>query len=221
MELAPTVCDDDVLILESVSNPPRTRRPWAFMGGIAIAACVGFSVRSVAVSSNVDAVTALHSAPWYAAWTSRPQRVDENQCTWDGDDCRASRCCAKAGSRCYVKNHHWASCNETCHSHRKWQGFVHRRGHWTVTDHPVWQCTDITVVRATVTEAPAPVVTVTVPVPAPAPPLTPYSIYERDHDLRTKSYGDRTVPKSTPETVTLAPVTWEDASVTPCPQQAR
>jgi len=57
--------------------------------------------------------------------------------------------------------------------------------------------------------------------PAPAPAVTHYSIYERDHDLRTKSYGDRTVPKSTPDTVTLAPVTWEEVSATPCPQQAR
>merc|ERR1719464_1971062 len=181
MEVAsPPLCDDEVLMLEGVSNTPRPRRPWAMVGGLAIAACVGAAVRSVGTSSNVDDVTVLHSAPWYAAWTSRAQRVDENHCTWDGDDCRASRCCTKAGSRCYVKNHHWASCNETCHTHRKWQGYVDKRGHWTMTDYPVWQCTDITAVRA----APETVtVTVPVPVPAPAPQLSPYSIYERDHDL--------------------------------------
>merc|ERR1712113_1151734 len=37
-------------------------------------------------------------------------------CQEDGLDCRYSRCCARQGSRCYVKDHHWASCNESCFS---------------------------------------------------------------------------------------------------------
>lgn len=201
---------------EAVASPAHPRRIWAVVASLAVGAVVGASGRSLWTSANVDAMTSLHSSGWYAAWTSRPQRVDENHCTWDGDDCRTSHCCSKPGSRCFVKNHHWASCNETCHTHRKWQGYVDRRGHWTVTDYPVWQCTDITAVAAPATATVT--VTVPVPVPAPAPALTPYSIYEKDHDLRTKTYGDRTVPKSSPETATLAPVTWQDlsAEAQPC-----
>lgn len=64
-------------------------------------------------------------------------------CQEDGLDCRYSRCCAREGSRCYVKNSRWASCNETCISYTQWEG-SHRHGHWQRTNHPVWDCTDIT-----------------------------------------------------------------------------
>jgi len=208
-----TPVQEDEAFLPHVESSARPNRVWSLVSVLAIFVVAGWSGRSVWISANVEKVTSLHEK-WYAAWTSQPQRVDANQCTWDGDDCRSSRCCAKEGSRCFVKNHHWASCNETCHTHRKWQGYVDRRGHWTVTDYPVWQCADITatkVVAETVT------VTVPVPVPAPAPELSSYSIYEKDHDLRTKTYGARTAPKAAEETVTLAPVTWEDYSTSPAP----
>jgi len=64
-------------------------------------------------------------------------------CQEDGLDCRYSRCCARQGSRCYLKNNHWASCNETCFPYTHWEG-VHRHGSWRATQYPVWDCTDIT-----------------------------------------------------------------------------
>jgi len=64
-------------------------------------------------------------------------------CTEDGHDCRYSRCCAREGSRCYLKDEHWASCNETCFQFTKWEG-THGHGHWRHTHHLVWDCTDIT-----------------------------------------------------------------------------
>jgi len=103
-----------------------------------------------------------------------------------------------------------------------WHGFVDRRGYWSVTDHPVWQCADITIVPVVTTAAPvtteAPQVVkevpVPVPVPAPAPQHTAFSIYEDDLDPKTKEYGDRTessvATKSAPAPSTQAAVTWED-----------
>merc|ERR1711997_1421575 len=64
-------------------------------------------------------------------------------CQEDGLDCRYSRCCARQGSRCFVKNDRWASCNESCFSHTQWEG-AHHHGSWKRTNYPVWDCTDIT-----------------------------------------------------------------------------
>jgi len=73
-------------------------------------------------------------------------------CQEDGLDCRYSRCCAREGSRCYLKNDHWASCNETCFPYSEWQGAhkhvrhgAHHHGSWRRTNHVVWDCTDITI----------------------------------------------------------------------------
>jgi len=64
-------------------------------------------------------------------------------CTEDGHDCRYSQCCARQGSRCFVKNDHWASCNETCMPYTHWDG-PHGHGSWKRTSFPVWECIDIT-----------------------------------------------------------------------------
>merc|ERR1712137_1338225 len=52
-------------------------------------------------------------------------------CPEDGHDCRSSRCCARRGSKCFVKNDHWASCNETCMPFTHWDG-PHGHGSWSV-----------------------------------------------------------------------------------------
>jgi len=64
-------------------------------------------------------------------------------CPEDGHDCRYSRCCARRGSKCFVKNDHWASCNETCMPYTRWHG-PHGHGSWKRTSYPVWDCADIT-----------------------------------------------------------------------------
>merc|ERR1712079_829087 len=161
------------------------------MGLTAAVACS----RSLSRRGDAGEVISLHAGHWYAAWHSRSVRFDAEGCTWDGDDCRSSRCCSKPGSRCFVKNKHWASCNETCIPERKWQGYHHSRGHWTVTTYPVWECLDITAARTVAATTAAPTV-VEVPVPAPSTPPSTYKIYEERPDSRTIEYGDRQVPKS-------------------------
>merc|ERR1712087_696167 len=83
-----------------------------------------------------------HSDFW-SHYLDRYPRFDQSGCSWDGHECSATRCCARQGSRCYVKDARWASCNETCLSFTKWEGSYHH-GHWVHTHYPVWDCTDIT-----------------------------------------------------------------------------
>merc|ERR1711997_1007881 len=144
------------------------------------------------------------------------RRFDEDGCTWDGDDCRASRCCAKAGSRCYMKSQHWASCNDTCSYNVKWQAGVDRRGHWAVTSYPVWTCVDLTVTtHATThvtthvtTQTPHKEVVVVTAAPSTAQP-NKFSIYEQEDDYDTKDYAPGAAPAARAVSSTHAPVTWE------------
>merc|ERR1712117_796489 len=64
-------------------------------------------------------------------------------CQEDGHNCLYSRCCAREGSRCYVKNEHWATCSQTCLKFTRWEG-SYPHGHWVHTSYPVWDCADIT-----------------------------------------------------------------------------
>jgi len=58
-------------------------------------------------------------------------------CTADGDNCMTSRCCQQSGSQCYLKNEHWASCNQTCDTNMVWN---HDGGKWETSADPVWDC---------------------------------------------------------------------------------
>lgn len=221
-------CDEELLLVEGGGSRTAARRVWPAIcaGAVFAVVLVGWGIRRMRVSSPVlgDDVTSLHEYSWYPAWRTHLRRYDHDGCTLDGDDCRSSRCCAKAGSRCFVKNHHWASCNETCQINRKWQGSIDRRGHWITTYHPVWECADITVTRVvaevSVTEVPttaAPVkeevVTVTVPAPAPTNPPSSYSIYEQSDDFKTSRYGAHATQASEPAaSSSVAPVTWAEIS---------
>merc|ERR1712154_147649 len=63
--------------------------------------------------------------------------VDE--CSMDGDDCRATRCCKQAGSQCFQKNWRWASCHQTCQWNMDWD-FATRS--WVSTGNEKrWDCT--------------------------------------------------------------------------------
>jgi len=195
------------------------RRVWPYVGAAVLAAAAaGAGGRAVLQSSHVTDSVSLHGYPWVPAWHSRPLRFDSNGCTWDGDDCRSSRCCAQKGSSCYVKNYHWASCNETCHYNVRWEGGEDRRGHWTVQNHPVWECRDITLRReeehVVKPAAPEPK-----PVETPAPkvvvvhdtPHDKFSIYEERPDYETVEYGERELPKKLRDVAsTHAPITWTD-----------
>jgi len=202
--------DDEVLLPEDPRSGVRRVTSLPVILPVAIIALVGFGGHAAWKSGHLGDITSLHSDHWYAAWTSHPTRFDADGCTLDGDDCRSSRCCTKAGSRCYVKNHHWASCNETCQVNRKWQGRVNSRGYWTTTHHHVWDCADITVQPTEAATTAAPVVVVVTPAPAPSTSRLGYAIYEKDDDFKTFKYGDdssRTLPQ---DAASKASVVWEE-----------
>merc|ERR1712241_404619 len=61
-----------------------------------------------------------------------------SQCTMDGEDCRASRCCREVGSQCFRKNWRWASCHPTCYQNRDWDFATHS---WVSTGNERrWDC---------------------------------------------------------------------------------
>lgn len=164
---------EDEAFLPPSSSPARRVLP--YVGAFAVVFTAGMGSHSMLTSGHVSEAVTLsgHDGfPWYRAWRSRPSRLDSNGCTWDGDDCRDSKCCSKPGSHCWVKNHHWASCNETCSPYVHWQGHHDRdrRGFWVATHHPVWQCLDIT--RAVVQTVPTTVVPDTPALP-PVPTTVP------------------------------------------------
>lgn len=178
MEVEAAVCDDATLLVPTANSNPRGQRflPWMCSVTLVVA---GFGGRAAWTWTQGEGRMGSHDVIG---------RAGENSCTYDGEDCRFSRCCAKPGSRCYRKSEKWASCNETCSSHRQWHGH-HHHGHWKVTDHHVWDCTDLTVVTSLAPTSPPSL-----------PPSTPasmtYKIYEdkTDPELEVHTYpktGDR------------------------------
>jgi len=219
-ELRP--CDDEVLLLEAPTVSSRARKVWLCVGICALVVVAGAGGHAVLQPSQVTDAVSLHSShgyPWIPAWHSRPLRFDPSGCTWDGDDCRSSRCCAQEGSSCYVKNHHWASCNETCHRHVRWEGLPNHRGHWVVQTHPVWECTDITVkVKTVVVEKPVEKI-VEKPV---SKSRDEFSIYEERPDYMSVQYGEREDPQALPAVeATAAPTVWTDDKFAEFDQTAR
>jgi len=252
-EFEGSVCDDEVVFLESSGSTIRARRVWPYVCACGIvAAVVGLGGRVMWNSSHVDELTSLYAtrresmrdpswrnrdeltslhatrreSMWDPSWRNRPSRFDEDGCTWDGDDCRASRCCAKAGSRCYLKSQHWASCNDTCSYNVKWEADEDRRGYWAVTSYPVWACVDLTATQAAVTKPVAEEVvvvtaatkTVTSHVTTHPPRKevevvtaqpTKFGIYEQEDDYDTKDYAPGAAPAVRAASSTHAPVTWE------------
>lgn len=55
----------------------------------------------------------------------------------DGKNCTDSGCCKSAGSVCFKKNDHWASCMKRCWTNKVWDFDENK---WTEKDHQVWDC---------------------------------------------------------------------------------
>jgi len=225
--------DDEAAFLISESSA-RTRRFWPYPCALMIgaAAAVGghacWRMAAVGQSADADAVSSLYSPLWGQAWRAHDRRHDDYDCTWDGDDCRRSRCCAKEGSRCFVKNSRWASCNETCHYNVKWTAGADNRGHWVATTQQHWQCVDLTVspaaTAAPATEAPATAAPATAK-PATAKPATAnpatvspvataapsvYSVYDQKTEHEQSDYGKRVETRSSlADPPVDAHVSWE------------
>jgi len=236
MEVQMPMCDDEEVLLQSPDSRPESHRlrPCLFaLATVAVASAGGRAWWTMSVagsSTNVDDGSSLYSRySWHPAWRSHhSQRFDPSGCTWDGDDCRSSRCCAKEGSRCFAKSRSWASCNETCHHYVRWEAGIDNRGRWAVTQLPVWDCMDLTVsdthrvvsVAAPVaarTQPPQIEVVTTQPpqieevvtAPASTSRLGTYSIYQEKSDDESAVYGDRVLPKSSSTLAGEAHVSWE------------
>merc|ERR1711920_185762 len=95
------VCDDDVVLLPTARPSQRGKSFLPWMCSLTLVA-VGFGGRAVWTRKEGG------------VWSHDVIAREENFCTRNGDDCRHSKCCAEPNSRCYRKNEHWASCNETC-----------------------------------------------------------------------------------------------------------
>jgi len=214
--------EDEVLLAEiDATQQPSGRRLWPWVGGALLLVAGGGVGSKAMLSSSTDDVTSLHSHHHhyhsYPAWMDQPERYDAAGCTWDGDDCSDSRCCAKPGSRCFVKSRHWSSCNETCHSNVKWEAGRDNRGHWTVTNYHVWECRDITVARSLPSSAPvttlAPAPVAVAPATTPAPTSPPAQFHYWDDNLKKMlpypKPGEESAPPSTASPAsTTAGVRW-------------
>mmetsp|Transcript_59037 Transcript_59037/g.163303 ORF Transcript_59037/g.163303 Transcript_59037/m.163303 type:complete len:354 (-) Transcript_59037:591-1652(-) len=71
-------------------------------------------------------------------------KVDCSNPVKDGADCSKSGCCASAGSTCFKKNDHWASCRKECWTNKLWEG-----GKWVEKDEQVWDCGVVAPTKAT------------------------------------------------------------------------
>jgi len=129
MELQTNICDDEVLLAERRESPFRAKRALPGLCAVTILAAAGAGGRAAWNSSQVDHAVSLQGVVVAAA------------CSNDGDDCRSTGCCVRAGNSCYRKNAHWASCNESCSQHRKWS---HHHHYWHDTAERVWDCAVLT-----------------------------------------------------------------------------
>jgi len=148
MEVQTHVCDDELSLLERNESPTMAKRVLPGFCAVALLAAAGAGGRIAWTSTGVGDVVSLSTA-----------------CSFDGDDCRSTGCCAQAGSTCFRKNHHWASCNETCTPNKRWS---HHQ--WTYTTERVWDCSILARQAPTVPQA-APVQVQAAPVQVQAAPV--------------------------------------------------
>merc|ERR1711920_825738 len=61
----------------------------------------------------------------------------DDDCAVDGQDCSKSKCCVSDGKKCFQKDEHWSTCNETCSHNYVWEnnGWVDKG------DQKIWDCT--------------------------------------------------------------------------------
>jgi len=59
-------------------------------------------------------------------------------CAAAGESCKESKCCTDGYHKCYLKDEHWAACNESCSSRMKWV-----TDKWVEQAEDVWKCTEL------------------------------------------------------------------------------
>jgi hypothetical protein len=64
--------------------------------------------------------------------------VKEDACSFNGESCLETKCCAESGMTCYKKSEGWASCNATCNEKMMWNTKTNK---FEEQDEKVWDCT--------------------------------------------------------------------------------
>jgi mevalonate kinase len=65
---------------------------------------------------------------------------EENACSFNGESCLETKCCAESGMTCYKKNEGWASCNATCNEKMMWNTSTNK---FEEQAEKVWDCTEL------------------------------------------------------------------------------
>ncbi|CAK0800123.1 unnamed protein product [Prorocentrum cordatum] len=86
--------------------------------------CEVITIDSTDVSTDSDAGNAADAVA-----------STDSECSPNGESCAQTMCCSEPGAKCYKKNDHWSSCNQTCDPFSVWE--VDR---WVVTNETVWDC---------------------------------------------------------------------------------
>ncbi|CAK0795046.1 unnamed protein product [Prorocentrum cordatum] len=89
--------------------------------------CEVITIDSTDVSTDSDAGNAADAVA-----------STDSECSPNGESCAQTMCCSEPGAKCYKKNDHWSSCNQTCDPFSLWE--VDR---WVVTNETVWDCEEI------------------------------------------------------------------------------
>ncbi|CAK0800116.1 unnamed protein product [Prorocentrum cordatum] len=91
----------------------------------------------IAIESTDNATDAADTdAPADSASSSDASTA--SACSQNGESCAQTMCCSEPGAKCYKKNDHWSSCNQTCDPLSLWE--VDR---WVVTNETVWDCEEV------------------------------------------------------------------------------
>ncbi|CAK0805039.1 unnamed protein product [Prorocentrum cordatum] len=91
----------------------------------------------IAIESTDNATDAADTdAPADSASSSDASTA--SACSQNGESCAQTMCCSEPGAKCYKKNDHWSSCNQTCDPFSLWE--VDR---WVVTNETVWDCEEV------------------------------------------------------------------------------
>ncbi|CAK0807684.1 unnamed protein product, partial [Prorocentrum cordatum] len=99
--------------------------------------CEVISIDSTDVSSDSD-VSIAADADVSADAASSSDVATASVCSPNGESCALTMCCAEVGSKCYKKNDHWSSCNQTCDPNSMWTA-----DGWVTTNETVWDCEEI------------------------------------------------------------------------------
>jgi hypothetical protein len=65
---------------------------------------------------------------------------EENACSFNGESCLETKCCAESGMTCYKKSEGWASCNATCNEKMMWNTSTNK---FEEQAEKVWDCTEL------------------------------------------------------------------------------